>query len=175
MLGTWFLLSPLARAIPVSSNLNMMDDPSQHPPASLHPSTASAAQQGLTQASGANGASPASAAGAPQAAGSQPKRYRPAPAKTFQCRGFGECRMVFSRSEHLARHIRSAYALSSSEPAQSILKPSKPFFPYLCAGTGSTPANAPSPVTVENSSRDSITFASMLRRSTQTSTPKTRS
>ncbi|KAJ6529464.1 hypothetical protein DFH09DRAFT_1285314 [Mycena vulgaris] len=34
------------------------------------------------------------------------KRYRPAPAKTFQCRGFGECRMVFSRSEHLARHVR---------------------------------------------------------------------
>jgi len=35
------------------------------------------------------------------------KRYRPTPAKTFQCRGYGECRMVFSRSEHLARHIRS--------------------------------------------------------------------
>ncbi|KAH8100403.1 hypothetical protein BXZ70DRAFT_893721, partial [Cristinia sonorae] len=34
------------------------------------------------------------------------KRYRPVPAKTFQCRGYGECRMVFSRSEHLARHIR---------------------------------------------------------------------
>ncbi|KAF7329154.1 hypothetical protein MKEN_00176000 [Mycena kentingensis (nom. inval.)] len=34
------------------------------------------------------------------------KRYRPAQAKTFQCRGYGECRMVFSRSEHLARHIR---------------------------------------------------------------------
>uniref|UniRef100_A0A0W0G9R5 C2H2-type domain-containing protein n=1 Tax=Moniliophthora roreri TaxID=221103 RepID=A0A0W0G9R5_MONRR len=34
------------------------------------------------------------------------KRYRPTPAKTFQCRGYGECRMVFSRSEHLARHIR---------------------------------------------------------------------
>ncbi|KAJ7622248.1 hypothetical protein FB45DRAFT_123344 [Roridomyces roridus] len=34
------------------------------------------------------------------------KRYRPPPAKTFQCRGYGECRMVFSRSEHLARHIR---------------------------------------------------------------------
>ncbi|KAJ7076527.1 hypothetical protein C8R44DRAFT_826766 [Mycena epipterygia] len=27
-------------------------------------------------------------------------------AKTFQCRGFGECRMVSSRSEHLARYIR---------------------------------------------------------------------
>ncbi|KAL5511969.1 USV1 [Sanghuangporus vaninii] len=34
------------------------------------------------------------------------KRYRPAPAKTFQCRGYGDCHMVFSRSEHLARHIR---------------------------------------------------------------------
>ncbi|KAG2021322.1 STE-12 alpha [Coprinopsis cinerea AmutBmut pab1-1] len=34
------------------------------------------------------------------------KRYRPAPTKTFQCRGFGDCTMVFSRSEHLARHIR---------------------------------------------------------------------
>ncbi|VDC02194.1 unnamed protein product [Peniophora sp. CBMAI 1063] len=27
-------------------------------------------------------------------------------AKTFQCRGHGDCRMVFSRSEHLIRHIR---------------------------------------------------------------------
>ncbi|EKM56227.1 uncharacterized protein PHACADRAFT_122474 [Phanerochaete carnosa HHB-10118-sp] len=38
------------------------------------------------------------------------KRYRPAPAKTFQCRGYGECRMVFSRSEHLARHIRYVFS-----------------------------------------------------------------
>lgn len=34
------------------------------------------------------------------------KRYRSTATKTFQCRGYGECRMVFSRSEHLARHIR---------------------------------------------------------------------
>ncbi|KAJ7290400.1 hypothetical protein C8J57DRAFT_1493114 [Mycena rebaudengoi] len=34
------------------------------------------------------------------------RRYRSAPAKTFQCAGYGDCRMVFSRSEHLARHIR---------------------------------------------------------------------
>ncbi|KAF9060413.1 hypothetical protein BDP27DRAFT_422554 [Rhodocollybia butyracea] len=34
------------------------------------------------------------------------KRTRPTPSKTFQCRNFGDCRMVFSRSEHLARHIR---------------------------------------------------------------------
>lgn len=48
------------------------------------------------------------------------KRYRPAPAKTFQCRGYGECRMVFSRSEHLARHIRSVSQkknLSSLQPS----------------------------------------------------------
>ncbi|KAJ7610175.1 hypothetical protein FB45DRAFT_336819 [Roridomyces roridus] len=34
------------------------------------------------------------------------KRYRAAPPKAFQCSGYGDCRMVFSRSEHLARHIR---------------------------------------------------------------------
>ncbi|KDQ59967.1 hypothetical protein JAAARDRAFT_192411 [Jaapia argillacea MUCL 33604] len=42
----------------------------------------------------------------PSAAAGVNKRYRPAPAKTFQCSGFGDCRMVFSRSEHLARHTR---------------------------------------------------------------------
>ncbi|KAJ6537285.1 hypothetical protein DFH09DRAFT_91246 [Mycena vulgaris] len=40
------------------------------------------------------------------AGGAGGKRYRSAPPKTFQCAGYGECRMVFSRSEHLARHIR---------------------------------------------------------------------
>ena len=39
-------------------------------------------------------------------------RYRAAPAKTFQCRGYGDCRMVFSRSEHLARHVRYVYRRS---------------------------------------------------------------
>nr|GAT47114.1 predicted protein [Mycena chlorophos] len=34
------------------------------------------------------------------------KRYRPAQTKTWVCRGFGQCSMSFSRSEHLARHIR---------------------------------------------------------------------
>ncbi|KAG9019161.1 rRNA-binding ribosome biosynthesis protein rpf2 [Tulasnella sp. 427] len=87
-----------------------MDDPSQHPSAPLHPATAQPAHQGLSASAAINGvlpgASPAAAGGPQGAAGAGPKRYRPAPAKTFQCRGFGECRMVFSRSEHLARHIR---------------------------------------------------------------------
>ena len=26
--------------------------------------------------------------------------------KLFQCTGYGDCRMVFTRSEHLARHMR---------------------------------------------------------------------
>jgi hypothetical protein len=45
----------------------------------------------------------------PQQNGGANRRYRPAPAKTFQCRGYGDCRMVFSRSEHLARHIRFVF------------------------------------------------------------------
>ena len=49
------------------------------------------------------------------------KRYRPAPAKTFQCRGYGDCRMVFSRSEHLARHIR--YSFCPFSPAERVLIP----------------------------------------------------
>ncbi|KAI0261775.1 hypothetical protein BC834DRAFT_428757 [Gloeopeniophorella convolvens] len=49
---------------------------------------------------------PAATAAAAAAAQGVNRRYRPAPAKTFQCRGYGDCRMVFSRSEHLARHIR---------------------------------------------------------------------
>ncbi|KAJ7925615.1 hypothetical protein B0H13DRAFT_1600320, partial [Mycena leptocephala] len=59
---------------------------------------------------GAHGVPPpsnaASSSTSALAGGGVGKRYRPAPAKTFQCRGYGECRMVFSRSEHLARHIR---------------------------------------------------------------------
>lgn len=46
------------------------------------------------------------------AAAAATKRYRAAPAKTFQCRGYGDCRMVFSRSEHLARHVRCVALLS---------------------------------------------------------------
>ncbi|KAJ7205036.1 hypothetical protein GGX14DRAFT_698627 [Mycena pura] len=48
------------------------------------------------------------------------KRYRSTPAKTFQCAGYGECRMVFSRSEHLARHIRCVF-FSLGLPSSSLL------------------------------------------------------
>lgn len=30
----------------------------------------------------------------------------PQPTKLFRCNGFGDCQMTFTRSEHLARHVR---------------------------------------------------------------------
>ncbi|CEP14377.1 hypothetical protein [Parasitella parasitica] len=35
-----------------------------------------------------------------------PKRTRSSRPKLFQCKGYGDCNMVFTRSEHLARHAR---------------------------------------------------------------------
>jgi hypothetical protein len=31
--------------------------------------------------------------------------------KMFKCRGYGECDKVFTRSEHLARHVRLVFVL----------------------------------------------------------------
>lgn len=90
------------------------------------------------------------------------KRYRPAPAKTFQCRGYGECRMVFSRSEHLARHIRSVFASSHLIANFHTVTPS-----------GNTLASALSLVTAASSSRALTICASMLRLCTPTSRIRT--
>ena len=62
---------------------------------------------------------PSPTAAAPTSSAGVNKRYRPAPAKTFQCRGYGDCRMVFSRSEHLARHIRWVLCLLSFDVANT--------------------------------------------------------
>jgi hypothetical protein len=51
-------------------------------------------QNGATQAAAADGRAP------PQ---KKPKTKYP---KIFQCTGYGDCKMTFTRSEHLARHIR---------------------------------------------------------------------
>jgi hypothetical protein len=88
------------------------------------------------------------------------RRYRPAPAKTFQCRGYGDCRMVFSRSEHLARHIRSVFL--------ALFLPSVPDSLFILH-TGSTPANVLSPAIVESSSLVSTICANMPRQSMPTS------
>ncbi|KAJ7044278.1 hypothetical protein C8F04DRAFT_642396 [Mycena alexandri] len=116
--------------------------------------------------------------GSALAGGGVGKRYRPAPAKTFQCRGYGECRMVFSRSEHLARHVRFVqpsflffesgfFGYGTAE--FSFLPPRPPpDMPIHIADDyplENTPASAPSPATAPSSSRASITCASTPRRS----------
>ncbi|KAF7304200.1 hypothetical protein MIND_00652100 [Mycena indigotica] len=83
----------------------------------MHPHYASQSQRGLTSNSYSSSPAPAAIAfeyaPTPAPSSSPPsmgiKRYRsaaPTNAKSFQCTGYGDCRMVFSRSEHLARHIR---------------------------------------------------------------------
>ncbi|PWZ01303.1 hypothetical protein BCV70DRAFT_205092 [Testicularia cyperi] len=44
--------------------------------------------------------------GSADKAGSNGKSEGSGNVTMFQCRGFGDCRMVFTRSEHLARHVR---------------------------------------------------------------------
>ena len=88
------------------------------------------------------------------------KRYRPAPAKTFQCRGYGDCRMVFSRSEHLARHIRFVPFLVVCSACDGLKK---------TRHAENTQANVHSHAIAANNSRASIICANMLRRSMRTS------
>ena len=88
------------------------------------------------------------------------KRNRPAPAKTFQCRGYGDCRMVFSRSEHLARHIRFVPFLVVYSACDGLKK---------TRHTENTQANVHSHAIAANNSRASIICANMLRRSMRTS------
>ncbi|KAJ7473290.1 hypothetical protein FB451DRAFT_290822 [Mycena latifolia] len=85
----------------------------QHPPVHPHPSLMyhpHASPGSAASSPGFEYPDPMQHASLPQSDSPPPgqagKRYRSAPPKTFQCAGYGECRMVFSRSEHLARHIR---------------------------------------------------------------------
>ena len=71
------------------------------------------------------------------------KRYRPAPAKTFQCRGYGECRMVFSRSEHLARHIRYALPRLGFLFLSRVRSTIRGRLRFICAPCGSTDVRPP--------------------------------
>ncbi|KAF8610751.1 hypothetical protein BDV93DRAFT_25265 [Ceratobasidium sp. AG-I] len=82
-------------------------EPSPTPPPAANSPNDAAAKASSTSPS-ANTASLGPDDGAPRVkkAGVGPVRTRAAPSKTFVCRGFGDCSMVFSRSEHLARHVR---------------------------------------------------------------------
>lgn len=104
------VISPLASPPPNSPRRPPMEATDNHAIHNLHPSLPH-------PLSPSDPAATTPTNGQPQAtqAGVN-KRYRPAPAKTFQCRGFGECRMVFSRSEHLARHVRSVFPFPARCP-----------------------------------------------------------
>jgi hypothetical protein len=62
------------------------------------------AYNGRTAAStGSAGSRPGSSS---KDSGSAPKKPKTKSTKVFQCIGYGDCTMQFTRSEHLARHIR---------------------------------------------------------------------
>ena len=56
-----------------------------------------------TGSTGSGGSRPGSSS---KDSGSAPKKPKTKSTKVFQCTGYGDCTMQFTRSEHLARHIR---------------------------------------------------------------------
>ncbi|KAI8979318.1 hypothetical protein BDF20DRAFT_820337 [Mycotypha africana] len=67
-----------------------------HSPANTNRTASSSTSPTVTRASAATG----------NTASHHPKKTRSTKPKLFQCTGFGDCHMVFTRSEHLARHTR---------------------------------------------------------------------
>lgn len=61
------------------------------------------AYNGRQAASTGSGSRPGSSS---KDSGSAPKKPKTKSTKVFQCTGYGDCTMQFTRSEHLARHIR---------------------------------------------------------------------
>ena len=127
--------SPPSPVINNTSSNNSSSTPSNS--RQQQPSNSSSQSQMATATAVANHAQPPSNPTSRDAGVA--KRYRSAPAKTFQCRGYGDCHMVFSRSEHLARHIRYVLSLFFFDLLQSgraalsflsaTLRPSLPSYP----------------------------------------------
>ena len=149
-----FSLPPLHSTLPFPvpscppmDNIDNSDNKDMAQVATMPPPTNTAATSPTTTSAAAN------------------RRYRPAPAKTFQCRGYGDCRMVFSRSEHLARHIRHvphSYSLALFD-----------FTNIHLYSTESTLASDHSLATAASNSLVSTIFASMLRPSMPTNRIRT--
>ena len=60
-------------------------------------------RSGVPNASSASGSRPGSSS---KESGPLVKKAKTKSTKVFQCTGYGDCHMQFTRSEHLARHIR---------------------------------------------------------------------
>lgn len=65
--------------------------------------TAYSTRSGLPNSSMGSNSRPGSSS---KDSGSAPKKPKTKSTKVFQCTGYGDCTMQFTRSEHLARHIR---------------------------------------------------------------------
>ncbi|GAA5919649.1 hypothetical protein JCM1841_005205 [Sporobolomyces salmonicolor] len=64
------------------------------------PPTAADSQQASTSATSVDASAPLASDGSQQVSAKKQA------AKMFRCNGFGDCQMTFTRSEHLARHVR---------------------------------------------------------------------
>lgn len=90
---------PSTSAIPFTA-----PSPALNPPTSKSISAATTGRAAKSRlAASTNGAD-----GSPPLGKSTQARPRRPPTKLFRCSGYGECNMTFSRSEHLARHVRYA-------------------------------------------------------------------
>ncbi|BGO99955.1 putative transcription repressor protein RGM1 [Rhodotorula toruloides] len=85
-------------------HLHAQPHPSQRMPSPAHPHPSPATPSSSQQPA------PASTTEGDAADGQRESQAGPAakkqPTKLFRCNGFGDCQMTFSRSEHLARHVR---------------------------------------------------------------------
>ncbi|KAG8764225.1 hypothetical protein FRC11_011241 [Ceratobasidium sp. 423] len=87
-------------------------------------------------------------------AGVGPVRTRAAPSKTFVCRGFGDCSMVFSRSEHLARHHAQTVHSDKAELNERMMRDLTSLHTALAASSHrSLPRLSPSQATTSQASR----------------------
>ena len=72
--------------------------------------TAYSTRSGLPNASSGNGNTSRPGSSSKDSAGAI-KKPKTKSNKVFQCTGYGDCTMQFTRSEHLARHIRLVFSV----------------------------------------------------------------
>ncbi|KAJ1023440.1 hypothetical protein NDA16_003057 [Ustilago loliicola] len=92
----------------ITANVDRMTHPAPGSMGGLHhqrPRSKRARKESPDHDGRSTGPSATQAGGSPEDADGQ-KSEGSGNVTMFQCRGFGDCRMVFTRSEHLARHVR---------------------------------------------------------------------
>ena len=93
-------LPPLLRRYTEEDTEDAEDDDEEDTEMTAYPSRSAAPN---AAASNGSGSRPGSSS---KDSGSANKKPKTKSTKVFQCTGYGDCTMQFTRSEHLARHIR---------------------------------------------------------------------